>query len=90
MTAYLSRSYIILSFYLFFKVDAGQLRPVMVWIHGGGFMFGSGNGETDLYGPEYFMDKDIVFVTINYRLGPFGKLHSGSHYPAFKYLFITQ
>ena len=34
---------------------------------------GDGNGETGLYGPENFMDKDIVFVTINYRLGPFGK-----------------
>ena len=48
----------------------------MVWIHGGGFVFGSGNGETDIYGPANFMDKDIVFVTINYRLGPFGKFIS--------------
>ncbi len=34
---------------------------------------GSGNGETEIYGPELFMNKDIVLVTINYRLGPFGK-----------------
>ena len=45
----------------------------MVWIHGGGFTFGSGNGETDFFGPEMLMDKDIVLVTFNYRLGPFGK-----------------
>ena len=44
----------------------------MVWIHGGGFIMGSGNGETYLYGPKYLMDKDIVLITINYRLGPFG------------------
>ena len=46
--------------------------PVMVWIHGGGFTTGSGNGETDLYGPDYILDHDVVLVTINYRLGPFG------------------
>lgn len=33
---------------------------------------GSGNGETDIYGPENFMDRDIVFVTINYRLSALG------------------
>ena len=46
--------------------------PVMVWIHGGGFITGSGNGETDWYGPGIILDRDVVFVTINYRLGPFG------------------
>jgi len=45
----------------------------MVWIHGGAWYMGSGNGETDFYGPELFMNKDVVLVTINYRLGPFGK-----------------
>lgn len=37
---------------------------------------GSGNGMTDLFGPRYFMDRDVVLVTINYRLGPFGKKKS--------------
>lgn len=54
-----------------------QLKPVMVWIHGGGFAFGSGNGETDFYGPSYFLDRDIVLVTINYRLNVFGFLSTG-------------
>ena len=44
--------------------------PVMVWIHGGGFNFGSGSL------PEYdgtnLAGKGVVVVTINYRLGPFG------------------
>ncbi|KAF3424238.1 LOW QUALITY PROTEIN: hypothetical protein E2986_12278 [Frieseomelitta varia] len=40
---------------------------VMVWIHGGAFIEGSGDDE--VYGPEYFMRKDVVLVAINYRLG---------------------
>ncbi|KAG5680927.1 hypothetical protein PVAND_010403 [Polypedilum vanderplanki] len=46
--------------------------PVMVWIHGGGFRTGS--GLTDIYGPDYFMERDIVLVTFNYRLYTFGFL----------------
>ncbi|XP_023726680.1 esterase E4 isoform X2 [Cryptotermes secundus] len=45
---------------------------VMVWIHGGGWFTGSGN--TDLYGPQYLLDRDIILVTINYRLGSIGFL----------------
>ncbi|KAK9501079.1 hypothetical protein O3M35_002193 [Rhynocoris fuscipes] len=44
--------------------------PVMLWIHGGAWNFGSGNEE--YYGPGALMDEDIVLVTINYRLGPLG------------------
>jgi carboxylesterase type B len=47
--------------------------PVMVWIHGGAFYLGSGNGQTDIYGPGYLMDRDIILVTLNYRLGPLGR-----------------
>lgn len=46
----------------------------MVYIHGGGFSLGSGNSETDMYGPGYILDRDVVLVTINYRLGPMGKI----------------
>ncbi|XP_054289944.1 juvenile hormone esterase-like [Macrosteles quadrilineatus] len=46
--------------------------PVMVYIHGGGFYGGS--ASIDSYGPEKFMDEDIVLVTIQYRLGVFGFL----------------
>lgn len=48
------------------------LKPVMVWIHGGAFVWGSGN--TELYGPEYLLTEDIVLVTINYRIGLLGFL----------------
>ncbi|XP_062543899.1 esterase B1-like isoform X1 [Armigeres subalbatus] len=44
--------------------------PVMVFIHGGAFMFGSGN--SDCYSPEYLVQEDVVAVTLNYRLGPLG------------------
>ena len=40
---------------------------VMVWIHGGGFQFGSGNAF--LYGPDYLIPENVIVVTFNYRLG---------------------
>ncbi|KAG8034161.1 hypothetical protein G9C98_001245 [Cotesia typhae] len=48
-------------------------KPVMVWIHGGGFY--SGAGDDDFFGPDYLIEKDIVLVTINYRLGILGFLN---------------
>lgn len=46
-------------------------RPVMVWIHGGGFL----NGSSDLYHAEWLATRgDIVVVTVNYRLGALGFL----------------
>ena len=45
---------------------------VMVWIHGGAFERGSG-GQA-LFGPQYILDYDVILVTINYRVGPFGFL----------------
>lgn len=47
--------------------------PVMVWIHGGSFT--SGSGSMPLYSGETLARKgNVVVVTINYRLGPFGFL----------------
>lgn len=43
----------------------------MVWIYGGGFM--NGVAILDSYGPHYLMEDEIIVVTINYRLGAFGK-----------------
>ncbi|XP_017783232.1 PREDICTED: venom carboxylesterase-6-like isoform X2 [Nicrophorus vespilloides] len=47
-----------------------KLFPVMVFIHYGGYF--SGSSHSSLIGPEFFMDKDVVLVTFNYRLGIFG------------------
>ena len=44
--------------------------PVMVWIHGGGFT--NGDGSDGLFGPELLLDRDVILVTMNYRLGPLG------------------
>jgi len=44
--------------------------PVMVWIHGGGFVGGSGALQGAAGGP--FAKQGVVLVTINYRLGRFG------------------
>ena len=47
--------------------------PVMVWIHGGAYVGGSGGDY--YYGPEFLMDKGLILVTINYRLGALGFLN---------------
>jgi para-nitrobenzyl esterase len=46
--------------------------PVMVWIHGGGFM--AGGGPEPRHDGRAFARKGVVLVTINYRLGLFGFL----------------
>lgn len=53
--------------------EAG-LKPVMVWIHGGAFMSGSG-GPYD--GSALAREGDVVVVTINYRLGVLGFVNFG-------------
>ena len=52
----------------------GARRPVMVWIHGGAFV--NGSGSTPWYdGTSFAARGDLVCVTINYRLGALGFLH---------------
>jgi para-nitrobenzyl esterase len=54
----------------------GARRPVVVWIHGGAFIMGS--GSQPLYnGSSFAARHDLVVVTINYRLGLFGLLYLG-------------
>jgi para-nitrobenzyl esterase len=50
--------------------SASERRPVMVWIHPGGYQTGS--GSTPGYDGEALAKKGVVLVTINYRLGVFG------------------
>jgi para-nitrobenzyl esterase len=47
--------------------------PVIVWIHGGGFLVGSGIDPV-FAGDRYAADGKVVFVTINYRLNGWGYL----------------
>jgi para-nitrobenzyl esterase len=53
-------------------INDGKKRPVLFWIHGGGFT--SGNAlEQDGYGGENFARfGNAVFCSINHRLGPLG------------------
>lgn len=52
-------------------------RAVMVFIHGGRFIYGSGNDDFHGYS-DYHATENIVLVTINYRLGPFGFMSLGT------------
>ncbi len=47
-------------------------RPVMVWVHGGGFVSGNGIEQDGYEGTNFSKYGDVVFVSMNHRLGPFG------------------
>ncbi|KAG9471269.1 hypothetical protein GDO78_015336 [Eleutherodactylus coqui] len=56
--------------------------PVMVWIYGGGFLLGGGQGanflDNYLYdGEELALRGKVIVVTFNYRVGPLGFLSTG-------------
>lgn len=58
---------------LYLNIYTPDLNPnanldVVVYIHGGAFMFLHGGFQ----GPEYILDKNVVYVNLNYRLGPLG------------------
>ena len=56
------------------SATAGHKRPVMVWLHGGGFT--SGSGGFKIYDGVNLAGKhDVVVVTINHRLNAFGYLY---------------
>lgn len=53
--------------------QAGELLPVMVWIHGGSYI--SGAGDAPIYDPTALVDEQrVVVVSVTYRLGVFGYL----------------
>ena len=54
------------------NLSGRNLQPVMVWIHGGSHQFGS--GSQSIYQANGLVEKGVVLVTINYRLGAFGYL----------------
>ncbi len=57
-------------------LGSGRRRPVMVWLHGGGFSSGSGSGAV-LDGSNLARTSDVVVVTINHRLNVFGFTYLG-------------
>ncbi len=57
-------------------LGSGTRRPVMVWLHGGGFAYGS--GAWPIYdGANLAKKGDVVVVTVNHRLNVFGYLDLG-------------
>lgn len=50
----------------------GKKRPVLVWLHGGGFTNGNAIEQDGYHGENLAKKGDIVFVSINHRLGPIG------------------
>jgi para-nitrobenzyl esterase len=54
-----------------------ETLPVMVWIHGGTFVTGAGS-QPQFDGTSFAERGNVVLVSINYRLGPFGFMHLSS------------
>ncbi len=60
----------------------GKPRPVMFWIHGGGYETGSSQELPAYDGERLARRGDLVFVSVNHRLGPFGFLDLSQFGPA--------
>ncbi len=50
----------------------GKKRPVLVWMHGGGFTSGNSLEHDGYNGENLARSGDIVFCSVNHRLGPLG------------------
>ncbi len=64
-------------------VNDGKKRPVMVWLHGGGFSTGSAN-EEGYDGEELSRSGDVVVVSVNHRLNVFGYLDLSAYGEKYK------
>ncbi len=53
-------------------INDGKKRPVMFWIHGGGFTAGNGIEQDGYNGENFARFGDVVFCSMNHRLGPLG------------------
>jgi len=61
------------------SINSAERKPVMVWIHGGGFSDGSSIAATVYDGYNFARHNDCVFVSINHRLNIFGYLDVSSY-----------
>ena len=55
-------------------LNDNRKRPVLVWLHGGGYTVGSGQERRSYDGENLSRRGDAVVVTLNHRLGPLGYL----------------
>lgn len=65
-------------------VNDGEKRPVMVWLHGGGFSTGSAN-EAGYDGENLSREGDVVVVSVNHRLNAFGFLDLSAYGDKYQY-----
>jgi para-nitrobenzyl esterase len=59
-------------------LDNGK-RPVMVWLHGGGYTMGSSTESPSYDGENLARRGDVVIVSLNHRLGVFGHLNLAAY-----------
>ncbi len=65
--------------------DSASLKPVMVWLHGGGFATGSGIEHFAYNGKAMCQSEDVVVVTLNHRLNVLGYLDLSAYGEEYKY-----
>lgn len=51
---------------------AEEKLAVLVYIHGGAFQINSGSDQ--FHGPDFLLEQNLIFVSLNYRLGVLGFL----------------
>jgi para-nitrobenzyl esterase len=74
--------------------SANNRLPVMIYIHGGGLVYGS--GDEDLYNGDALARKGVVYVNFNYRLGALGFLahpeltRESEHHASGNYGFLDE
>ena len=67
------------------SIDDGKKRPVMFWIHGGGFTAGSSQELPSYHGENLSKKGDVVVVSINHRLNVLGFLDLSAYGEAYKH-----
>ena len=65
-------------------INDGKKRPVMVWLHGGGYTMGAGS-ELPFYDGMNLAKKDVVLVNLNHRLNVVGYLDLSAFGEKYKY-----
>jgi len=65
-------------------INDGKKRPVMVWLHGGGYAMGA-SSELPFYDGTNLAKKDVVLVSINHRLNVLGFLDLSNFGDKYKY-----
>jgi para-nitrobenzyl esterase len=66
-------------------IKDGKKRPVMVWIHGGGFENGSSIEQMAYDGENLSRKGDVVVISLNHRLNAIGYLDLSAYGPEYKY-----